>query len=625
MKKATVTVIQTGDVSRRLALDLKKAGMKVAVRRSIPSRQGSSYRSGDLILHVLSNCSMKQALDANRRYAKAGFRWLPVEVGKGYASVGPLVEGGEGPCYECLYIRRVEVEAESPRFTKAVSIGQPLQRILSYLCDTYIKRAATEHRGAQCRSARYVVNWDDLDVRKDWVIRHNMCGVCHKPSKKKQIKLVSRMRSYSLGGLRAISAEKTLARSRHLIGEYGPVIDLRNDRCVGFPVSSAYSSIPYSIIRNTDDRSYPIHVGKGYIETQSAVSALAETIERVSASYPDRYGVVQSTPSELTGRSVPIKDLIYNIEEICPAYEETCLEWTRAHSPVEKRDYLIPMEFTCVPYFPSNGAQRVTWLHHSTNGYSSGNNYEEAVLQGMLECIERHNWWISRLSDKFIREVEIDSIDYDEFHGMKRRLLAKGIGVRIFCISGEIQIPTFCSILSSLDGAPPAYSAGYGCHTDPRIGVERALTESIQIRYMQECQLKGGDGVMPMRKITESGCGDVDEMREEDRLLYSAFADIGRIVLRPYLETTHSISMQSIDCFRSKNLKAHIDYIMKFLDKEGCKVLLVDKSIKGYYFKVVKVIVTNLQPPVGAVVTRRYVRYLPQTKRATLIKGQPLG
>ena len=116
-----------------------------------------------------------------------------------------------------------------------------------------------------------------------------------------------------------------------------------------------------------------------------------------------------------------------------------------------------------------------------SNGLAGGNCLEEAVLQGLLELVERDAvslWWYNRARVPAVRlsaaihPFVLDALD-----------LYEGLGRAVWALdlTTDLGIPTVAALSARADEGPEDITFGFGCHPDPAIAIRRALTELHQM------------------------------------------------------------------------------------------------------------------------------------------------
>jgi ribosomal protein S12 methylthiotransferase accessory factor len=225
------------------------------------------------------------------------------------------------------------------------------------------------------------------------------------------------------------------------------------------------------------------------------VSALGEAIERYSAAFQGDEPRVFARGSELVDPVEPrdlllMSDVQYHqreetnrharsrAERIPMLYpKEQALHWTQVWSltrPGHPRYIPSSMCYVGVPELDEAEA-----FPYDSNGDAAGSCVEEAVLQGLFEVVERDAvgiWWYNRLRRP---AVDVKVFDDEFLSDLLRYYSKQGIDVSLLDVTTDLGIPTFVAYGETRDAA--RFSIGCGCHLDPRLAAERALTEFNQL------------------------------------------------------------------------------------------------------------------------------------------------
>lgn len=118
----------------------------------------------------------------------------------------------------------------------------------------------------------------------------------------------------------------------------------------------------------------------------------------------------------------------------------------------------------------------------SSNGAAAGNTLEEALLQGLLELVERDSvalWWLPRC-----RRPAIDLAAWDDprVEAALSPQRALGTDVWVLDVTTDLGIPAAVAVAVGVEPVPRAPLLGFGAHLDPVIAVVRALTELAQMQ-----------------------------------------------------------------------------------------------------------------------------------------------
>lgn len=118
----------------------------------------------------------------------------------------------------------------------------------------------------------------------------------------------------------------------------------------------------------------------------------------------------------------------------------------------------------------------------SSNGAASGNTIEEAVLQGLLELVERDSvalWWHPRCRRP---AIDLDSWDDPRITAALAPQRVRGTEAWVLDVSSDLGIPAAVAVATGLHTALPGPLLGFGAHVDPVLAVTRALGELAQMQ-----------------------------------------------------------------------------------------------------------------------------------------------
>lgn len=161
---------------------------------------------------------------------------------------------------------------------------------------------------------------------------------------------------------------------------------------LGLPTFTAVRADPIG-------ESVSVCTGKGRTLPAARVSALAEALERYCAEPRGRIAVTTAREDELAGPFVASAAIIPGA-----GYEiDGPIDWCRGRRLADDRPVWVPANVTFFPYQPSAHARRLCAA--ATHGLAVGASRAEAVVHGLLECIER---------DAYARAVALASVDRGE-------------------------------------------------------------------------------------------------------------------------------------------------------------------------------------------------------------------
>lgn len=323
------------------------------------------------------------------------------------------------------------------------------------------------------------------------------------------------------GGVRGIAPEQTCRSLQALISPVSGLLShfhtlSSSDENANKIYRSGFFQCPRRLDALTHQLSnttfHYVTMGKGISVAQSQASALSEGIERLAAQYQgdelficgvpglggedDEQYILPQQLSPFSkrqyqafaatgyGRQPPADPVdpadaaaLCKEHQLYAAQEYSVdqpLHWTPVWSLTHECRRWVPLSYCYANTpFPDHIVSR---FYH--NGGAAGNSLEEAVLQGMLEVIERDAiaiWWYN--------QTQRAELDFSAVSADLHRQLSHTLGAEweywALDISTDFAIPVIAAI--SRHKANLQFCFGFGCHIDPVIACQRALTELCQI------------------------------------------------------------------------------------------------------------------------------------------------
>ncbi|MFV0457629.1 MAG: TOMM precursor leader peptide-binding protein [Actinomycetales bacterium] len=295
-------------------------------------------------------------------------------------------------------------------------------------------------------------------------------------------------------GHRARNAEDTWRRYRHLVSPVsGPVARVDPDRRLppGLHAYLAGSNLAGGLVPGRRSVLRWDCGGKGATAAAARTSALCEALERTSSSWHGDERRILARYADLE-EAIPARDLqLFGDEQFAgrTGWNSRHSAFQRVPEPVSDDDEL---EWT--PAWPLDGGPRTLIptglcllggpdahrLAGDSNGCAAGSTLTDAVLQGLLEVIERDAvgiWWYNRLPQPDIdldglREPYLDDVR-QVYHDLGRDLWALEV-------TSDLGIPVVAAVSRLRDAARESIIFGFGAHLDPRVAVLRAVLEMNQ-------------------------------------------------------------------------------------------------------------------------------------------------
>ncbi|MDY7804729.1 TOMM precursor leader peptide-binding protein [Burkholderia stagnalis] len=451
---------------------------------------------------------------------------LLVVAGNGVQTlIGPLLAGdgarADAPCIECVRYwirlnRPVEALLARHHGTGATcpppAASRAAAAAAAALVAATVEQIAVNPAAAERARTRIVAQRiDTLAAEPHPVRRRPQCPRCGNPAwMREQAAHAPRLTDHARlaradGGYRTADPQQVFERHASLISPISGAIaylhpmpkrhaGMRKVYASGFLVCPA--AVPAS---NRFDR---ICSGKGRTDEQARASALCEALERFSSVYQGDEATVTGSMEALLAdpacdaepvhvnalqqfseRQFDAREAINALtrdvrKQVPPRFTaRDVIDWTPAWSLVSGKRRLVPLSY-CYAETPDSAQADVACVHNP-NGCAAGSTLDEAILQGMLELIERDAvaiWWYNRIPRP---GIDLASFEEPYFDALVREYESFGWRLWALDITHDLGVPAVAALAEN--PADGRFSIGFGCHLDARIAVQRALTEVNQL------------------------------------------------------------------------------------------------------------------------------------------------
>ncbi|AIV64198.1 TOMM precursor leader peptide-binding protein [Burkholderia pseudomallei] len=378
--------------------------------------------------------------------------------------------------------------------------------VASFVEQIAVNAQRRRHAGSHIVSLRV----DTLATAAHRVVRRPQCPRCaHAGWMREQAERPVTLASADAGarrdgGYRTLAAAELFKRYGHLISPVsGPIAYLHpmpgRNAGMRHVYVAGYLVCPPSAPR--ENRFDKLCSGKGASDAQARASALAEALERFSGVYQGDEAALRGSLAQLSAHAPPGSGPIdvnalqqysdrqferrerHNATTDDPRKQvprrftrDSVIDWTPAWSIATGARRLVPLAYCYAETPASSGAD---YCVHNPNGCAAGACIEEAILQGLLELVERDAvaiWWYNMLRRP---AVDIESFGDPYFDALAADYASLGWRLWALDITHDLRIPVFVAL--ARETATGRFSIGFGCHPDSRIALQRALTEVNQL------------------------------------------------------------------------------------------------------------------------------------------------
>jgi ribosomal protein S12 methylthiotransferase accessory factor len=585
---------------------------------AVSSDVGGVGNGEGCVLVVVADDYLNPALSAwNRACLASGSPWLLSRVTGAHVWLGPLFVPGETGCWECL-AQRLRANRQVERYIQNVtrggwsSPGVPVMlpttlQAAAGLVATEAMRIAAGGTSRTVAGTLVTIDLTTLVSDRHPLVQQPQCAACGDPEigqKPAPVVLASQLKTFSEdGGHRVTTPAATVKRlTRHVSSLIGAISHLDRLTSPGDDVSHAYSAghnfaLMSSSVHTLRRNVRGVSGGKGRTDVQARASAMCEAIERYAGVWRGNEPRVSASLRELGDRAVNPEALLgFSVAQYVDRHDWNSrqrsgrhivperfdparrIDWTEVWSLTHHHARYVP---TAYCYFGHPDLLEHCFCYSDANGNAAGNNLEEAILQGLLELVERDSvalWWYNRSR---VPGVDLRSME-DGYTEVLQRYYAKmGRDLWLLDITSDLGIPSFAAVSRRRDHPVEDLLLGFGAHVEPRLAAMRALTECNQ--FLPAVADRDGDG-QTIYKF------DDDEARGWWR--ETTLASEPYLVADPDLPSTDLRSMPDLS---SDDLADEIRTCIDRLAAAGIEVLVLDQSRPDLDINVAKVMAPGLR------------------------------
>jgi ribosomal protein S12 methylthiotransferase accessory factor len=217
---------------------------------------------------------------------------------------------------------------------------------------------------------------------------------------------------------------------------------------------------------------HQVCLGKGLSAAASRASALCEAVERHAAFYQGDEACIEGPPEALDAPCILPAALTPHRPSVQTA--DMPRRWVPAWSLTRQARCYLPLGL-CYAHAPAEDARHIGW---TSNGCAAGNTLEEAVLQGLLELVERDavaRWWYARVERPAVPSGGHGTLPWPQVD----QALGPGWERWLLDLTHDLGIPVAAAVAHH--HASGGWAAGFGCGLSMAQACERALTELVQL------------------------------------------------------------------------------------------------------------------------------------------------
>jgi len=293
-------------------------------------------------------------------------------------------------------------------------------------------------------------------------------------------------------------------------------------------------------------------MGKGSTPEQSRASACMELAERYSF-----FSFLENPENFLLGDYAQMREQGYpvlNITHLLQSVHDT----THAPEILEKLLEGLPLRWAWAINLSRNKEVLIpfSWFYaiNEFNGPSAGNTYEEAILQGISEVVERHVCAVINLNKQHTPAIDPESITDPVARELLEKFHQNGIKLYLNDFSLDTGIPTIAAMAWDPSTFPQKSEIVFTAGTTPDANkaLIRALTEVAQL---------AGDFNSGANYVASG----LPKPRSLDEVTYLT-------------EPEQQITLADIADLQDPDMRQEVENCVQALDKIGLEVFVLDTA-----------------------------------------------
>ena len=588
-----------------VAVDLVGEVDGSGVRQALDDAGISVSDDGELTLVLVDDYLRDELEERNERALEAGRTWMIASSGRLEVLVGPVFTPLLGPCWECLAQRLslhrplddylIDAGGRSAPPVRGPGVLPSTDQAAAGIIVTALLRWIVLEGASGLSEAVLSVDTRLWQTRSHALTWRPQCPACGEPEPPeavaaRPITLASPGEQLSPPGiLRTVTPDVTLERFADRVSPItGPVSRVVRSPGARPPLHAYLAADPEPKRHGRDQDWLPSREsgtgGKGPTDEQARASALCEALERYSGGFGGEEPRLTASFENLGNRAIhPNAVMGFSAEQYATREEANAvaksmrtfvperfdptaaIEWTPVWSLSAERERLLP---TALCYYGAPGESGNGCLADS-NGNAAGNTIEEAILQGLLELVERDHvalWWYNRLR---LPGIDIGSFGDPWLEQLQMRFAQHDRELWALDLTADLGIPAVVALSTPPGDREAGVSFGFAAHLDLGLALQRAATELVQMSALVPSGGLGNRPRVPVQPTADS------YLRPDPDL--------------PIRTASTAASLSSGD------LRLDIDRCRTLVEERGLEMMVLDQTRADVGLPVVKVVVPGMR------------------------------
>lgn len=546
----------------------------------------------------------------NKAALESGLRWCASSLDGIEAVIGPIIIPGYTACYMCYKMRLL---ANKNSYFDAISYEKYLNnrkmdelyrrsilavnsRILgNFLALESLKQiigfAPSPLAGRIC-----VINFLELTTEFHSILQRPDCPHCGQKKKQKN-SLLPFWVHQDTKPVNILKLESELVSSR--VGVIKGVHRLLKDALepeLPFLAGVVLSNFNY---QDKPDANSLTCSGKGMTLDEMNMSALGEAVERYCGGQYNERKIFKAQYQQLTNAVNPKELVLYSSEQyasgILPYAEfrdDMVMQWVTGYSLIDNKLRTVPAIAVYLNFIPHRKEEYL--FAPTSNGLAAGSNLNHAILNGLLEVIERDAFLITWLCKLPMPQIDLTSIENKKILDLVRKYDRRSIKIHVNALILDTEIPAFLASAIDFSGKGPAATVGLSAHTNPEIGILKAIEEIGQIRPHITREMRKPNFSEKLKKLMDFK--NVKTIQDHESL-YTTPKMVGAFDF--LLKNEKFIDLSKLHRGPNGDINEQLTWCLKQIEKLDMDTIAIDLTttdIASLGLSVVRIVIPKLQP-----------------------------
>lgn len=279
---------------------------------------------------------------------------------------------------------------------------------------------------------------------------------------------------------------------------------------------------------------------------------------------------------------------------------ETGFRWTRGISLTQNKQIWIPMQLVNATYQRTHNEEPILRLA-GIAGMGAGETKEDAILEGMIDLIERDAsmiTWLNKLSPVIIDNKTIDD---NNLKKIIKKLRIRKLRSTIVILPTDFPLNIVSVILTNQRGNSLPITITSGADTNLNDAIYKAFLKALAIggSSIKNSILKKFEETRLSESFQPHSSPDIANLGRRGRMFFWARREMMKNV-RFLLKGERRNAQTFKDCFtKGTDKKTIISSLVKIAKEKSYEVAYVDmapKRIRGLGMHLVSIIIPELQP-----------------------------